>query len=83
MMKQTSDKLKIPQKDALVVLALDDFWDYLKSAGKKVFDSVKKYHNQNPELVKDVLTGIIKNVHPVAGKVLDTAWNALGGPLQS
>jgi hypothetical protein len=44
MIKATADRLKIPMKDATVILVLDDFWDDVKQKASDVYHGAKEFY---------------------------------------
>lgn len=75
--------MRVPLKDAMCFLVLDDWYDDLKAKGHKAWDTAKQFVMDNKSFVFPLLQNIIRGINPVAGKVFDGALSAFGGSILS
>jgi len=45
MIKKVSDDLKVPMKDAMCILLLDDFWSDVKQTAGDAYDVAKNFYH--------------------------------------
>lgn len=79
MIKKVSDDLKVPMKDAMCILLLDDFWSDVKQTAGDAYDVAKNFYHENKDVVHHVLSGLVNTYLPAARPVFDAAWTAFGG----
>lgn len=65
--KQTAQKLKIPLKDAMCMLVLDDWFDQLKKTGTQLWNTGKQFVQDNKDVIQPFLTALLSKIHPLVG----------------
>jgi len=74
-----STKLKVPLKDAMVFMVLDDFFDDLKTAGHNAWNTGKQFVLDNSDFFKNLVASFVKTAVPASAPLFDAAWTAFGG----
>lgn len=69
--KETAKKLGVSRKDAVVVLALDDFWDTLKDKGLKYLNKAKDFVRDNKHMVYPMVSSLLGQYMPAVKTIFD------------
>lgn len=81
--KQTSETLKVPYKQALAILAMDDFWDDAKQYGNKALSGLKDFYNKNRHAVNTFVADAVITAFPESAPFVYGLQKVFGGRLMS
>lgn len=80
---ETSHKLKIPAKDALCMLVMDDFWNDLKVKAGNSWTRVKEFASDNKHVIYGLLANLISAAVPAARPLIEATNTVFGGRVLS